>query len=271
MPKVPIETAIRHLARLGFDGIELTVIPKYTTELSTLDQNERKRIHGLLKEHNLELAAIAAHSSLLEDDVEAHARNMWRLRGACDLAVELSTGPEPPVVTTTPGGRSEQWNALKHRLAERTAELAAYARDRGVVIGMEPHVDAIIDTPAKALDLLEVVDASNVKINFDISHFDIAGISTEESVSKLAAHSAHAHVKDQRGRVPDYEFLIPGEGPFDFVEYLDAMRRHGYEGFITAEVSIMVQRRPDYDALAAADLTYRTLARAFDAAGVSRS
>jgi sugar phosphate isomerase/epimerase len=271
MPKVPIDTAIRHLAGLGFDGIELTVIPNFTTELSTLDQHERKRIHDLLNEHELELAAIAAHSSLLEDDAEAHARNIWRLCGACDLAVELATGPTLPIVNTTPGGRSDQWDELKHRLAKRTAELAAYARDRGVVIGMEPHVDAIIDTPAKALEFLDLVDASNVKLNFDISHFDIAGIPTEESVAALAPHSAHAHVKDQRGRVPEYEFLIPGEGPFDYVEYLEAMRRHGYDGFITAEVSFMVQRRPNYDALAAADLTYRTLAHAFDVAGISRT
>src|SRR5687768_7417464 len=92
MPKVPIDTTIRHLAGLGFDGIELTVIPNFTTELSTLDQPERKRIRGLLEEHDLECAAIAAHSSLLESDADVHARNMWRLRGACDLAVELATG-----------------------------------------------------------------------------------------------------------------------------------------------------------------------------------
>jgi sugar phosphate isomerase/epimerase len=77
-------------------------------------------------------------------------------------------------------------------------------------------------------------------------------------------------VKDQRGRVPDFEFLIPGEGPFDFVEYLEEMHKAGYEGYITAEVSMAVQRRPDYDPLAAAELCYRTLDRAFQEAGIER-
>ncbi|HEX5692521.1 MAG TPA: hypothetical protein VFX76_21045, partial [Roseiflexaceae bacterium] len=61
---------------------------------------------------------------------------------------------------------------------------------------------------------------------------------------------------------------IPGEGEFDYVAYLQAMREHGYDGFITAEVSIMVQRRPNYDPLAAAEQTYRTLARSFEQAGI---
>ena len=36
MPKLPVDTALAHLARLGFDGVELTVIPGFSTELDTL-------------------------------------------------------------------------------------------------------------------------------------------------------------------------------------------------------------------------------------------
>ena len=32
MPTVPIETAVAHCAALGFDGLELTVIPGWTTD-----------------------------------------------------------------------------------------------------------------------------------------------------------------------------------------------------------------------------------------------
>ena len=102
MPTVPIDTALSHLASLGYDGVELTIIPRFTTELSTLDAAERKRIASLFQQHNLALPAIAAHSSLLEIDPEVHAKNMWRLKGGVDLAVELAQGDEPPAVNTTP-------------------------------------------------------------------------------------------------------------------------------------------------------------------------
>ena len=270
MPTVPVDTAISHIANLGYDGIELTIIPRFTTELSTLDDAERKRIASLLKQHNLALPAIAAHSSLLETDPDAHAKNMWRLKGGVDLAVELAQGDELPAVNTTPGGKPEQWEVQKDFLAERVGELVDYGAARGVTIAMEPHIGAIIDTPAKVLELLEIVNSQYLKVNFDISHFDIVGMPTEETVSALAPVSAHTHVKDQRGIAPDFEFLIPGEGTFDYVGYLKEMQTHGYDGFITAEVSFMVQARENYDPLAAATLSYQTLARAFAEAGIER-
>ena len=72
------------------------------------------------------------------------------------------------------------------------------------------------------------------------------------------------------GIAPDFEFLIPGEGTFDYVDYLKQMQAHGYDGFITAEVSFMVQAREDYDPLAAATLSYETLSNAFTEAGIER-
>ena len=270
MPTVPIDTAIPHLAQLGFDGIELTIIPRFTTELSTLDTAERMRIASLLRQHNLALPAIAAHSSLLETDPETHAKNMARVKGGVDLAVDLAQRDELPAVNTTPGGKPDMWDTKKDFLAERVAELVDYGASRGVTIAMEPHIGAIIDTPDKVLELLDIVNSPYLKVNFDISHFDIIGMPTEESVAALAAVSAHTHVKDQRGIHPDFEFLIPGEGTFDYVDYLKQMQAHGYNGFITAEVSFMVQARENYDPLAAATLTYETLSKAFRDAGIER-
>jgi len=89
-------------------------------------------------------------------------------------------------------------------------------------------------------------------------------------VAQLAPHSLHTHVKDERGLAPDHEFLIPGEGEMDYPRYLKAMATAGYAGHIVVEISLMVQRRPGYDPLAAATTSYQVLSRAFDDAGVAR-
>jgi inosose dehydratase len=268
MPAVPVETAIRHIAGLGFEGIELTVIPGYTSELSQLDGAARRQIAHLLAETGLTLSAISANTNLSELDPKKYAQNLAFLKGAIDLAVDLAQGDHRPVINTTPGGQPEQWPEYKGMLVERAAELAEYAASRGVVIGMEPHIKAIIERPGQMVELLNLVASPYLKVNFDISHFDILGMAIEETVAALAPYTVHTHVKDQRGRYPDYEFLIPGEGDFDYVTYLKTMAAHGYEGFITAEVSKMVQRREDYDPLAGAELSYRTLSRAFREAGL---
>lgn len=269
MPKVPLDTAIPHLARTGYAGVEITVIPGYTSELSTLTPDVRRHIRDLFTEHGLEMPAIAAHTSLLETDRERHAANMDRLRASVDLAVELTLGDTPPCIDTTPGARPEDWKEVRNRLVEETGALIEYAAERGVVIAMEPHVGCCLCTVERTLWLLEQLPSPYLKLNFDISHFDVAGVSTQESVAALAPHTVHTHVKDQGGKVPDFEFLVPGEGTFDYVEYLKAMQTAGYDGYITVEVSVMVQRRPDYDPLASADLAYRTLSAAFEKAGMS--
>ena len=268
MPTVPVDTFVPFLAGLGYDGIELTVIPGYTIELSTLDAGERRRIARLLKDHHLELPAIAGHTPMIERDPATADRNWTRLAATVDLALDWALDGAPPAIDTTVGGTPQQWDELKPLMVERVAALVRYGEQRGVVIAIEPHVGSMLDTPERVLELLDAIDSPFLKLNFDISHFNVMGIPIAESVGALAAHTVHTHVKDERGVVPNFEFLIPGEGEFDYVAYLHAMREHGYDDYITAEISIMVQRRPGYDPLAAAEQTYRTLARAFEQAGV---
>jgi sugar phosphate isomerase/epimerase len=224
----------------------------------------------MLKDHHLALPAIAGHTSLTERDPDTAALYWARLTAAVDLAVDWALDGTPPALDTTVGGSSGQWDELKPLLVERMGALVRYGEQRGVVIAAEPHVGSMLDTPARVLELLHLIDSPYLKLNFDISHFNVMGIPIAESVAALAPHAVHTHVKDERGVVPNYEFLIPGEGEFDYVAYLQAMRAHGYDGFITAEISIMVQRRPGYDPLAAAERTYQTLARAFEQARIAQ-
>lgn len=268
MPQIPLDISVPHLAKTGYKGVEITVIPGYTAELSTLTPSVRQDIRRLFSDHNLEMPAIAAHTSLINSDPVQHVANRNRLRGSVDLAVDLTLGDTPPCIDTTPGGSPEDWDAVRERLVEETGDLVRYAAERGVTIAMEPHVGCCLCSVERTLWLLEQVNSPFLKLNFDISHFDVAGVPTHESVAALAAHTIHTHVKDQRGRVPNFEFLVPGEGDFDYVDYLKAMQAAGYDGYITVEVSVMVQRRPDYDALASADLAYRTLAHAFEKVGL---
>jgi len=135
---------------------------------------------------------------------------------------------------------------------------------------MEPHVDGPADTPERMLEILRLVDAPALRVNFYISHFDILGMSTKDSVAALVPCSVHTHLKDQRGRYPDYRFLTPGEGGFDYARHLLAMQEAGNDGSINAEVSMLRQRNPDYDPVAACGQCCRTSATAFEAAGIAR-
>lgn len=270
MPTVPIDDAVAQIARLGFEGLELTVIPRWLTELSTLDAGERRHIRQLYVDHHLALPAIAGHTSLLDDEPARHAANMERLCRTADLCRDLAIGGSIPALNTTVGGSSEDWQPRRRQLVERIGELVTYAGNQGVTLAVEPHVNTALDRPERVVWLMEQVNSPFCRVNFDISHFNVIGLSIEETVPVLAPLSAHTHVKDERGLAPDHQFLIPGEGNFDYVRYLRAMAAAGYDEFITVEISIMVQRRPAYDPLAAAAQSYSVLSRAFEEAGLAR-
>ena len=268
--KLPVDEIVSNLARIGFDSLELTVIPGWSTELDTLDAVERRRIRKLIDDSGLELPAVAGHQVMLSREPAEHAEHWRRLKGAVDLCAEWAGSDGPPVLDTTAGGRSAEWDQDRDLLVDRTGELCDYAATRDVVVGLEPHVNQALETPGRVLWLLEQVGRPNLKVTFDISHFNVLGIPIEESVAALGPHCAFTHIKDERGVVPDFQFLIPGEGVFDYVRYLKAMEAIGYTGHIGVEISLMVQRRPNYDPIAAAEQTYAVLNRAFLASGVSR-
>lgn len=268
MKNVPMEEALPAVAEIGYSGIELAVTPGWPTELESLDAGRRKRLKQLLAQNNLALTAVASHTSMCEDDEVKNESHMERLREAMDLAVELDHVNERPIVVSLVGGRSEEWATKKELVTERVHALGEDAAKRGVVLAVEPHSGTALDLPDKAVWLLQEVDHPAVRLNFDISHFDVMGIGIDECVPQMATYAVHTHVKDQRGRYPHHEFLTPGSGPFDFVHYLEAMDAAGYTGFICVEVSVMVQRKAGYDPFVDAHLGYWALRHAFSMSGV---
>ena len=271
MPTVPIDTIVRAVAETGYDSIEPTVTPGYSVELYSMDVAERQRVLQLIAAYGLEIPAVSGHASLAETDLESHAHNFQRLKDGVDLCVAWTLGDRPPALDMTAGGSPNDWDTLKPMLVDRVGELVAYAAAHEVVIAIAPHYRSAITTPAQILELLRLVDSPYLKVNFDISHFVIHGYSVTEAVELMVPVTEHAHVRGARGQVPNFEFLIPGEGDIDFVHYLKEMERVGYAGHVTAEVSLMVQERPNYDALAAMKQTYGVMARAFGEAGVRRN
>ncbi|MCB0105738.1 MAG: sugar phosphate isomerase/epimerase [Caldilineaceae bacterium] len=274
MPDLPIEPVIAHLAALGFDAIEICTLPRFTTALDALDAAERKRIPQLLREHNLQLSAVSSYLPMMEQEPEKFAFNRDYVKRTVDLADEwrdlwIPNG-QPPVVVSGFGGKPGDIAALEPQLVERLNALGQYAESRNVTLAFEHHVGNAYETPDQTVALMKQVNSPAVMVNFDISHFNVMGHSIEESVAKLIPYAAHTHVKDELGRAPDHQYLIPGEGEFDYVRYLQAMQAHGYRGAISTEISMMVQRRPDYDALATATRSYEVLSRAFADAGIAR-
>jgi sugar phosphate isomerase/epimerase len=270
MQKTPIDVAVKHCAELGFDGLEMTVIPRWPTDAATMDAAERKRIRKLYDDHQIELCGLSGNTPLLKGDASERAKNVETFKTYLDLAAELQHTGERLTVSTTSASEPGDWEAIKHELAEIYGNAAAHAERIGVIVGAEPHVNNALHTPEQSIWLVQQVNSPAFGIHFDISHFNVQGMDMEAVVAQLVPYTVHTHVKDERGIAPDHQFLIPGEGDMDYVGYLKAMDRGGWTEHITVEISLMVQSRPDFDALAAATQSYRVVSQAFRDAGIAR-
>ena len=190
MPDMPIDESLKDLVRIGYDGVELTVIRPWVTELDTLHAAEQLRIRKLYDDYGLDLPAVAGHASLLSPDPQGHAENWRRLTKAVDLCVEWAGKDGPAALNTTLGSGPDSWDDLDFIL-ERLGKLTEHCAAREVFLAIEPHVGDGLEDPHKVVELIEKVDSPYCKPNFDISHFDVQGWSTKETVAALGAHSVH--------------------------------------------------------------------------------
>lgn len=266
MPHTPYPAMLREVAAIGYDGLELCVTPGYPTAPDRLDAAQRKdlRLRALdldLEFDTLMLSGVSVH----EPDAARHRANLELLRRIFALGAEL--GLDKPVLTSTLGGRTGDWERERTALADRVADWTAVSAECGGVFAAEAHVGGLVHAPKRMLWLLDAVNLPALKLNFDYSHFELLDIPLTHAIEQLVPHAAGVHVKDVRGRPPDFAFLLPGEGTVDYADYVRQLNAAGYDGYITVEISGQVFGASGYDPTAAAAFSYRTLSEAVSAAG----
>ncbi|HEX2035532.1 MAG TPA: sugar phosphate isomerase/epimerase family protein [Chloroflexota bacterium] len=306
MATVPYQVFIPRLAEIGYTAIAVSVVPGYTiggqrvpnaTDLSTLTAEDRRRIKEGCEQRGLELPSVIGNQPVIEDDAEKSRASLQRLRETIDFCVEVTPqGQGVPTLNTGSGGRPQDFESKRQQLVDRLGELADYAGRRGVIVCLEPHVGAAIDTPARSEWLVHAVNHPHLRLDFDISHFEVVGIPAEETVPRLAPLASSVEIKDQHfryldepapegwliegngvgravapnGRDVEFQFLLGGEGDFDLPKYLRLMQQAGWKGAIGFEASVQCQARPGYDALASAQSTYRWMADGWARASISK-
>ena len=269
MRQLPLDQQLALVQRAGYVGICLVSDGRLgPLDAVRITPAERRDLRARLDAAGLTLTAIAGHANLLEPDPDLLRQNLQRIRAGLDLAADLAGPDGPPPLVTMGQGKPETYQTDRVRLAERFAELAQYAATTGGVVALEPHVGQAMDQPEKIVWLMQAVDSPRFRLNLDNSHFEVMGRDMDEYLPQLVPYAVHTDLKDQRGRSPDHEFLVPGEGDFSYPRYMRALRRAGYGGFLTVEISVMVQRRPDYDPAEVAARSFRTLVKAAEEAGV---
>lgn len=246
-------TAIEAAERVGFDGIEIPV-----EDPSRMPVKETVEA---LKSSRIECSSICAVMSQDRDtkSAEAKIRDNAKsyLRKCVDLAVEFGcdivSGPIYSAVgpTLEPPDKTSEWE----RAAEAIKEVAGYAEDRGVYLGVEPinrYENHLVNTVAEAIKFVRDVDSPAVKLHVDTYHANIEEKSIGGALKECGELLYHVHAcENDRG--------TPGSGHIEWGEVAEALKSIGYNRYLVIETF-----QPGIKEIAVAASIWRPLAKSQD-------
>jgi inosose dehydratase len=264
-----LESAIDHAAEIGYDAIELASIPGWPADPKLLSADARGQLAKQLARLGLGLPALMENWGLGVDD-RAQAGQLERLASVAQLGHELEPD-HPPLIETVVGGKPGEWPTLKDKYVDRLGQWAEAAARAKTIVAIKPHRFGALNTPADAVWLVDQVRSPWIRLAYDYSHFQFRDLPLAETLDVMLPHTVFIHVKDTVLDKGQARFVLPGEGKFDFAALFGELKARGWQGCVCVEVSAIVQKRPDYDPLAAARSSYEHLAQACSAAGAERT
>jgi inosose dehydratase len=262
------QEALRTIAEIGYDGVEPCLITGWPSDSAKLSAPDRLNLRAVLGETGLAVPALLESLSITGVAAK-RASNLERLKLAVDLGNELIPST-PPVIDTVIGGKTADWEKLKGTMADELHAWARVAEDSKTTICFKPHAAQAVNSPERAIWLLKEVGSPRIRIVYDYSHFYLEGFPLASSLKQLLPYTAFISVKDAAGTPAKAEYLLPGDGKTDYLEYFRLLKELRYSGFVGVEVSAMIQHRPEYKPVPTTRLCYERLAPLFARAGVER-
>ncbi|MGE3806063.1 MAG: sugar phosphate isomerase/epimerase family protein [Gemmataceae bacterium] len=266
MKTLETDAALKACAEIGYDGVELALMPGWATEPKLLGQDARRDLRKRLEDSNLALLGLMENLREPVDD-GLHRANLDKLKAATELGQALSP-KEWPVIETIVGNKPAQWEQVKQQLVERLGSWAEVAAAAKTVIAIKPHVGNALHTPEAAVWLVQQVKSPWIKLAYDYSHFVLRGLPLAQTVAALMPSTAFIHVKDAQGNADKFKFLLPGDGGIDYLEYAKLLKEARYRGPLVVEVSGQISGQRDYDPRAAARRSYANLAPVLKKSGL---
>ncbi len=268
MRNLTLDAGLEACAKIGYDAVELALMPGYPAEPKRLGKDERRRVRERLRTLRVSLPALMENLPLAGNE-QSHRDNLPRLEAALELGRDLSPDAAP-VLETILGGAVGQWDKLRRQFADRVGAWARIAERHKSIVAVKPHRFGAMNLPEQAIWLMDQVKSPWIKLAYDYSHFQHRDLTIADTVKTLIPHTRFVHIKDTRIENGRAVFALPGDAGVDYIALLRAIRAAGYSGCVCVEVSGHVQKQKGYNALAAARRSYENVALAFTKAEIRR-
>ena len=221
-----LEDKMALAARAGYDGVEVN---------GTADPDERKRVCSAARAAGLETPSIMAGTHwqlpLSSGDEEIRQKGLQGIRDAIDTAVAV----EATVVLVVPAviTETQPYNEAYELSLKSMRELAPYAAERNVRLGVENVWNRFLLTPREMGKYLDDLDQPNVGLYFDCGNILNYGY-PQAWIRELGNRIIKVHVKDFDSATRSWRWLL--QGSVNWREVRKALSEVGYDDYLTAEL-----------------------------------
>lgn len=218
------------VAGMGFDWFE---VPLEDTQAINYSETA-----AILKDNGLAVSVCAAMGEdrdLIHADKAIRDNGMAYLKHCIDAVRTLGgtnvVGPLYSAVGRVWQMTDDERARDTDLLVSQLKELAAYAGDKGAVLGVEPlnrFETSFINLAAQVIEVVDRVDHPACKVMLDTFHMNIEEKSPGDAIRAAGNRLAHLHsCENDRG--------APGTGNIDWDDVAAALREIGYDGPVVIE------------------------------------
>lgn len=249
--KLNLKEGIKKAAELGAEGLQFYAIDGEMAP-ENLPLSKRREILDMIESNNMVVAAICGDLGGYGFSIGSNnSQRIDKSKRIMELAKDLKCNIVTTHIGVIPADKSNsRWGIL----ADACRKLGEFAEDMDSYFAIETG-------PEKAIvlkDFLENIGTKGIAVNYDPANFVmVTGEDPVQSVFTLKDYIVHTHAKDgimlkqtdpeiiykyfaeggiEDINLKDYFLETPlGEGNVNFKEYLGALNKIGYKGFLTIE------------------------------------
>ncbi len=231
----PLDVTLGRLARLGYAGIEIMGEPaKY----------EPKETRRALEKHKVQcwgsVSIMLKSRDLIHADKYIRLGSIEYLKDCLTLTKEL--GGQVMTIVPSEVGKiiamadpETEWGWA----VEGMSRVADHARKVGIRIGIEPlnrFETNFLNRHDQALALANAI-GDDVGVTLDAFHINIEEEDPLAAIRTIGKRLVDFHIADNNRRPP-------GEGTWDWPSLLGTLKEVGYQGFLTTEFVVPMDRTP---------------------------
>jgi protein FrlC len=244
--KSTFEEALRSIAGIGYTAVELMadlhhaypplMTPQRTTEIKNL-LAELKLTVSNINAFTLFACGDTYRPTWIEDSASERKRRIEHTLNSIDMAADFGC----KTISLQPGGPMIGSGLTREEAGRRFAagleECAPRAKEKGVILAIEPEPGLFIQTAAEYLEFKAAYfkNEPSIQMNCDCGHLFCCGEDPAEVIRDYAEHISHIHIEDI-GANRVHQHLTPGKGAMDFPAIFAAVEKVGYRRPVTVEL-----------------------------------